>query len=277
MSKYTYTAADMVQLPRLSGADAMALGEQLVSAARPHRKSLQRPVTRALTALAARHGDLKETLRDQVVPDLDPGASAVPQDRALDGCWGGLDGFLAALGKLPATYPQAAEAAELRAAILPDGLGFLNYPHIREWTESELRLQRMGKAGLDQRVEALGGGLFLGALRDAHAAYGKVLGMTSPLELPAPASPGVRDALDAFTAALRDYVVKVMAAIEPGDRAGQALAERLLAPLSAWTSMTPARGNAKPAPKAEDPAPGTEALPPGAPAPASEAHTSAPA
>ncbi|MCC6551432.1 MAG: hypothetical protein IT372_00235, partial [Polyangiaceae bacterium] len=161
MSNYTYTAADMVQLPRLSGPDAMALGEQLLSAARPHREALQRPVTRALTALAARHGDLKEVLRDQVAPDLAPGASAVPQDRAVDGCWGGLDGFLAACTRLPAADPQAAEAAEIRAAVLPDGLGFLNYPFVREWTESELRLERMRKTGLDARIEALGGGLFL--------------------------------------------------------------------------------------------------------------------
>lgn len=119
MSNYTYTAADMVQLPRLSGPDAMALGEQILSAARPHREALQRPVTRALTALAGRHGDLKEVLRDQVAPDLAPGASAVPQDRAVDGCWGGLDGFLVACTRLPAAYPQAAEAAEIRAAGSP--------------------------------------------------------------------------------------------------------------------------------------------------------------
>lgn len=266
MSNYTYTASEMVQLPRLSGPDAMALGEQLLSAARPHGEVLGPPITRALTALTTRHGALKVVLRDQGTPEVEPGTSAVPQDRAVDGCWAGLDGYLVALTRLPATYPQAAEASEIRAAILPDGLAFLNWPYVREWTESELRLERMSNAGIDARIEALGGGLFLGALREAHAAYGKVLGMTSALEPAAPAA-GVRDALAAFTAALRDYVVKVMAAVEPDDHASQALADRLLAPLAAWTSMTPARGgNAKPAPKADPPAPDA-----GAPAPAAVA------
>jgi len=71
----------MVQLPRLSGPDAMALGEQLLSAARPHGEVLDRPVTRALTALTTRHGALKVVLRDQGTPEVEPGTSAVPAHR----------------------------------------------------------------------------------------------------------------------------------------------------------------------------------------------------
>ena len=77
-----------------------------------------------------------------------------------------------------------------------------------------------------------------------------------------------RDALDAFTAALRDYVVRVMAAVEPGDRKSQALADLLLAPLAAWTP-SPARP-AKPVGRPE--APGPEIA-----GPIPEAPTSAPA
>lgn len=262
MSKYT--ASDMVQLPRLTGTAAMALGEQLLSAARPHKTALPTWVARALTQLRSRHRTLKESLRDQVSVPGEPGGSSVLLDRALDGCWGALDGFLGALSKLPPRYPQAAEAAEIRAALLPGGLTFLSYAYVIEWTESELRLQRMRKAGLDARIEALGGGLFLEALADAHAAYGKGLGVTAPGAEPAPAPPGLREPLDAFTDALRDYVIKVRGMVDPRDAASRVLADRLIAPLENWSVGPQGRSTGKPAP-APEPPPASE------PAPASTA------
>lgn len=261
MSKYT--ASDMVQLPRLTGTAAMALGEQLLSAARPHKKALPRWVARSLSALAARQRELKAALRDQVTTPGEPGGSAVPLDRALDGCWGGLDAFLVALSKLPPRYPQAAEAAEIRSALLPDGLAFLSYAFVLEWTESELRMQRMRKAGLDARIEALGGGVFLEALAEAHAAYGKGLGMTAPGADPAPAAPGLREPLDGFTEALRDYVLKVRGMVDPKDPESRALSDRLIAPLASWSLGPRASHKAAPLP---EPPPAIEPAPASAPA-----------
>lgn len=255
MSKYT--ASDMVQLPRLTGTAAMALGEQLLSAARPHKAALPRWVARALSELRSRHRTLKEALRDQVTPQGEHGESLVDLDRTLDNCWGALDGFLVALSRLPGTCSQAVEAAEIRPAMLPDGLAFLNYTYVIEWTESELRLQRMRKAGLDQRIEALGGGLFLEALRDAHAAYGKALGMTAPGADPASVA-RIREPLDAFTDALRNYVIKVRGMVEPKDPATRVLADRLIAPLENWSVGPQNRSGNKPAPAPEpepEPAP----------------------
>ncbi|AUX24063.1 hypothetical protein SOCEGT47_045960 [Sorangium cellulosum] len=236
MSKYT--ASEVIQLPRFTAVGAMALGEQLLTAAKPVEAELPKGITRAFTALASRHGALAAALRDQVSLSGGGEASedAVQRDRVLDSCWSGLMDLLTAFTKLPAGTPEVAEASALKSAIFTNGgLKFLHLPFVLQWSESELRLQRIRKNGLDARIEALGGPRFLSALEAAHAAYGKALGVTAPAATPAEAPPSVREALDAFTEALRAYVIKVMGAVEPDEPETQALADRLLAPLASWS------------------------------------------
>ncbi|WP_437323320.1 hypothetical protein [Sorangium sp. So ce381] len=118
------------------------------------------------------------------------------------------------------------------------------HSYVLQWSESELRIQRIHKNGLDARIEALGGKRFLAALEAAHAAYGKALGVTAPAAAAA-APPSVREALDAFTEALRAYVIKVMGSVEPDEPETQELADKLLAPLASWSVGPSGRGAAR--------------------------------
>lgn len=269
MSKYT--ASEVIQLPRFTAVGAMALGEQLLTAAKPAKKQLVKGVARVLATLASRHDELASALRDQVSLSEGGEASedAVQCDRILDGCWSGLHDFLTAFTKLPPGAPEAAEASSLKAAIFTGGLKFLQLTYVLEWSESELRIQRMRKSGLDERIEALGGKRFLSALEAAHAAYGKALGVTAPAATAAAAPPSVRDALAAFTEALRAYVIKVMGSVEPDEPETQELADRLLAPLASWSVGSSGRGaprkNDKPEGDTAAPAPPGIPLHPGAP------------
>jgi hypothetical protein len=228
----SYSAADVIQLPRLQASGAMALGGQLLSAARPHKKVLSKSIAKALTAFDAQHAALSDAIRDQVLPEPEGGVDTVQLDRNLDGCWSGLNDFFTTFTKLPGV-PQAVEAASLQSAILPGGLKFILLPYELEWAESETRIQRIEKNKLDARVEALGGGIFLASIKKAHAAYGKALGMTGPTT-PGAAAPSIREPLDAFAAALRTYIVKVMGSVESDEPETQALADKLLLPLAAW-------------------------------------------
>ena len=228
----SYSAADVIQLPRLQASGAMALGGQLISAAKPHKKVLSKSIAKALGAFDAQHVMLTDAIRDQVLPDPVGGVDTVQLDRNLDGCWSGLNDFLTAFTKLPGK-PQAVEAASLQAAVLPGGLKFILLTYELEWSESEIRLQRIEKNKLDDRIEALGGGVFLESIKSAHAAYGKALGMTAPTT-PGAIAPSIREPLDAFAAALRTYIVKVMGHVEDDEPETKALVDKLLAPLAAW-------------------------------------------
>jgi hypothetical protein len=84
--------------------------------------------------------------------------------------------------------------------------------------------------------EELNGSAFVTALKNAHEAYGKALGITkSKPQLSDP--PEVRTALDAFAEALRSYVVQVVAFAYAGGPKAKT-AETLLAPLADWRSSS---------------------------------------
>jgi hypothetical protein len=261
----SYSAADVIQLPRLQASGAMALGGQLISAAKPHKKTLSKSLAKALTSLDTQRMALSDAIRDQVAPEPEGGAGTVQLDRNLDACWSGLNDYFTAFTKLPGR-PQAVEATSLQAAVLPGGLKFILLPYELEWSESETRLQRIEKNKLDARIVALGGGLFLESIKTAHAAYGKALGMTAPTAQGTTA-PSIREPLDAFAAALRTYIVKVMGSVEDDEPETKELADKLLSPLAAW-DIGPAQKASLPAttpnaPVVEVPAAAPKAKEPG--------------
>ena len=238
----TYSAADVIQLPRLQSSGAIALSGQLISAAKLNRKALSKSLVNALDILDTQHESLSDAMGDQVTPEPEGGVDIVQLDRNLDSSWSGLNDFLTAFTRIPGAS-KAVEAALLQAAILPAGLKFILLPYEFEWAESETRIQRMHKHKLTSRVEALGGGIFLEAINKAHIAYGKALGMTAPMT-PAPTPPSIREALDSFSAALRTYIIKVMAHVEDDEPGTELLAEKLLAPLTAWEAAPPPKSGA---------------------------------
>jgi hypothetical protein len=257
----SYDAVELVQLPRLSAPGALALGERMLAAAKPHKKVLSKSLQKALGTLVDTHVTLSEALRDQVPAEVLPGNDTVVLDRNLDSCWSGLNDFLTSFTKLPGT-PEADQAAQLKQVIFPDGLKFILLPYELEWSESETRLKRIAAHGLDSRIKALGGGVFLAALTKAHNAYGLALGMTAP-QSTAPSPLGLRPALDRFSAALRTYVVKVTGTVEDDEPDTKELADKLLAPLAAWDVGPAGKGSAAEKPAADKPPTGS---PPAAPA-----------
>lgn len=258
---------DLVQLPRVGAQAALALGRQVLAAAKAQK--VPTGAAKARTKLTAAHTALQEALVDQ----FDTSALESPEasepaiqelDRILDNCWAGLDDRLGGLTRLPEGTEGAAEAAALRSRLFPKGLSFLKLPYKIEWSESQTRLQLIEREGLGAQIETLAGKPFLPAVRAAHLRYGQALGMHDPLPGVA-AAPSVRAAFDAFLAALRAYVVKVVASIDEDHPETQEVADALLAPISAWAAAAK-RARTETAPASPDtPAPAEASADPAAP------------
>ena len=73
-----------------------------------------------------------------------------------------------------------------------------------------------------------------GGSKTAHLTYGETLGITA--EGQDPNTTGLREPLQAFTKALRAYVLAVAAHADPDDTASIELTDTLLAPLQNWQS-----------------------------------------
>lgn len=186
-----------------------------------------------------------------------PLASKRKADALVDNAMAALEQFLQAWARLPDTLPAAQLAAATHQTLFPDGTSFLKLPFSEEWAQIERRISLINSEGLDKQIAALGGAPFVKHLEEAHAAYGKALGLTAVPDAPAEVV-ALRDPLEAFISALRLYVIKVTAYGDAAKPETVALAERLLRPLTSWTGRA-----AKPAGDSE-PAP----VPPPSPAPA---------
>ena len=247
----TYTSLDFVQLPRLTGLGSLGLGQQMLAAADSQKKSLPKSLTKAHSALTAAHAALQTALVDQLGHGTETPAEEAPAiqelDRILDNSWAGLDDRLQGLARLPAGKPGVAEAAALRKRLFPTGLGFLKLNYRLEWSESQTRLELIDREGLTGSIDQLAGKVFLQSIREGHESYGRALGMTAALETPA-TMPQVRGAMDAFLEALRNYIVKVMASVEPDEPATQTTADALLAPFAAWNAAAKRTGKGEPLP-----------------------------
>ncbi len=261
-----FTVTDLVQLPRVGAQGGRALGTQVLAAAQA--ETLPKSVAKSHTKLKAAHAALETAIVVQFgAPTADASSEADPVvqelDRILDNCWSGIDDRLLGLTKLPAGTPGAAEAASLRRRLFPDGLQFLKLAYRLEWSESQTRLHLIEHDKLGPEVDRLVGKPFLPALKEAHANYGRALGMDQPI-VDAPGVPQVRGAFDTFVKALRDYVVKVVASVEEDEPDTQAVANALLAPIEAWSAANKRTRDA--APVAPAPAPETAAGGAGTPA-----------
>jgi len=231
--------ADLIQLPRFDAAGAVAVGEALCAVA-AEVPELPRSIQRAKDALEEDLASLRSAAaaRLAAAAAVDPAATA-SADRSLDACWTALHDWLAAFAKLPEGIAAQAEASALLTQIFPDGLSFILLPYEGEWEHSERRLAQLIDASggaaappeMGDRVRKLGGGVLVEAIAAAHAAYGKALGLPRPPGERAGGAPGVAAALDAFTATLRLYAVKVTGHVEIDDPKTAELASLLLGPL----------------------------------------------
>ncbi|MEZ4308558.1 MAG: hypothetical protein R3F14_10990 [Polyangiaceae bacterium] len=145
----------------------------------------------------------------------------------------------------------------MQASVFPDGLRFTLFAYPLEWAESQIRIERMATPEVAAALKALGAKTFVDAIRAAHAAYGKALGMgAAKATTPAPA---VRPAYLALLNAMRWYVIKIVASADPSAPESQSLVEDLLVPLTTWSVTSPRRNGADREAPPADPASETDA------------------
>ncbi len=248
----SFDASDMVQLPTIGVAGAIALGTELATQANAAGQ-LPAPIARAFLTLDVSHLALREAAKDRL-PDasLLTSASVREADHTLDAAWSSAFDWSTGWSKLPldANAAQVAIAHTLLVTLFSTGLKFTQIAFKLEWSESQTRLDLIDDEKLDASFAALGGEAFLTTIQSAHKAYGDALGLTKvKTEVP---QPSLRDPLDAFLAALRIYVVRVSAHADPEEPGSAELVKKLLGPVTKWRSALAqsAAGEKAPAPAA---------------------------
>lgn len=229
----TFTVEEMVQLPRMSASDTIALATSL------RTRALAAPVlppaiSRPLQIMVDELGILF-TLAESRIPDSAPNDSRELADRILNAAWAALRSWCKGWSLLP--YPEHAAqsdaARDLEARIFPDGLRFTQASFRIQWVESQARIGLIDREGLVAVVTTLGGAPFLDAVRKAHDEFGRVLGIT---EVPDDQEGAVyvRDAMDRLISSMRRYVLQVTAYADSGEPDSEALADALLMPIKTW-------------------------------------------
>jgi hypothetical protein len=246
----SFSALDLVTVPRSSAGLAIALGTALLTRAQAE-PALPPVFVRPLKRLAEQHGALCGAHEAQLDEPADDAAATGEADQQLDTAWSGLQGFLISNTKLsasPAGVERGERARVVLAMIFPDGLRFVNLPYREQWAESKRRLAKLGEPPTAEHVKALGGEPFVAAIEAAQERYGEVLHLTKPKKAPNQAK--VRDALERMLAAVRSYVLRVANYLDENedDAGAQAVGYALLAPLATWKSS----GSGRKAPPADD-------------------------
>ncbi len=258
----SFEAADLVQLPTIGVAGAIALGTELATQVNASGK-LPAPITKAFAALAASHLALRDAAQGRL-PDASmlESASVREADRTLDAAWSSTFDWCTGWSKVPLEVNAAkvAIARGLLASLFSTGLKFTQIQYKLEWSESQTRLDLIDREQLSASFDALGGEAFLKTIRAAHKAYGEALGLTkAKTEV---AQPSLREPLDAFLAALRVVIVRVSAHSDPDVPGSAELAKRLLGPVTQWRSASAQAAGAEQASAGEGEAEGDKAAAP---------------
>ncbi|MBK9266545.1 MAG: hypothetical protein IPM54_43005 [Polyangiaceae bacterium] len=227
------------RIPRVNLSGAIALGRALL-AATDLLPRLSEPVLRAKRLLASRLDSLTAATRGHAPYFHDQRSPIALAGRNLDANWVALHDFLEALAALPAHCSAARSAVEALVGIFPNGFELVRPPPLLEWAESEARLGRIDLGGFEATLRAIGGGPFVEAIREAHAAYGRALGNA---EGGAWSSRAIKRSLDASVLAIHAYVTCVIAELCDGDPESTAHLHALLAPLDFVQSCMDARSS----------------------------------
>lgn len=244
-----FSADNLVMLPMLNVDSGLALWQAL-RAGFAAEKKLPKFLQPAWKNVEDTGAELFRAAQQRLTDDggKAPSAQKRKADSQVDNAVAALEQFLAAWARLPDTLPEAQLAAAIHQTLFPDGTAFLKLAFEQEWAQIDRRVALIKSEGLDKGIEKLGGAAFVAHLQAAQKAYGKALGLTA-----VPAAPSepvtLREPLAAFASALRALVLKVAAHRDEEKPETVALAERLLRPLTGWTSRA-ARGSGT-----EEPAP----------------------
>jgi hypothetical protein len=226
----SYDAQDIISLPPLSATGAVALGQGLLTAGKAQTK-LPELVSTRLSALELAHTAVSQAVSKKPQQPTDPQRTR-SADQQEDRAWGAFHDWLHGWTRLQ--HPDADQARAMYAVLFPTRLKFTQLPYQLEWAEAETRLNRIASDNLDPEIEKLGGKLLIQQVRDSHAAYGEALGITA--EGQDPNNIAIREPLQAFTNALRAYVLAVAAHPDPNDPTSVSVTNAMLAPLQRWQS-----------------------------------------
>jgi hypothetical protein len=258
----SYTAQNLITLPRLSAAEADVLITQLLAAATIEAKAakgkeLPPPIERSRSRLTVAHVTLSEIVAPQIAADTQAKRKA---DRWIDSAWSGTFDWLSGWCKLPLhKNPHLDLCKALMELCFAEALGFTKLPYRLEWQQSRLRLDAIAREGHEKTFKQLGGSAFLANLTEAQEGYGVALGITVPAPAEVTGELGTR--MLAALAAVRDYVNRVAAYAEPDVPGSDELAEALLLPLSVWEATHRATAQGATEPAAEPAAPAQPAAP----------------
>ena len=179
----TFTAQDLIQLPRLNGRETVVLMTELETEAvahDPNGKSLPAPIERSRKRLGVALTGLDDVTRPKPDDEADTQAKR-KADQVIDKGWSATFDWLSGWCKLPLEKnPNLPRATALFNLIFGDALAFTKLPYKIEWKESKSRLDAIERDGHTKTFKALGGAVFLSHLTESQDAYGKALHITVP-------------------------------------------------------------------------------------------------
>lgn len=220
----------MIKLPRLNGASAVTLGEQLLTEAASAGDLpvfLERPRGRLAIAVTS--------LKGEILFKEEEGGEATEADEDIDDAWRSFSEWLGSIAGMPAGSVEKLDAVrKLHALIFSQGLSFIILSYREEWAQSESRLKEISDGGYEETLRTLGGGPFLDRLKSAHAHYGDVLNIKTPQE--ETNAPAVRENMAKLAAEMKEYVAKVATYPDREEPGSAELSEKLLRPLVQWKS-----------------------------------------
>ncbi len=228
----------MVVLPRMSRRSAQTLSERLVEQCEKEGSIppfIERP--RRRLARAIREFSVQETPSDPNEPSVDKEA------RALDDAWRLFSSWLGAFAGLPEEYaPDVGRIRALNRMLFRSGRPLILIPSREEWAQSEFQLSALAGGGFEPIIARLGGGPFLDRVKDAHASYGKALGIRVPVKMEN--DDEAWDLLQSLLSAMKSYIAKVAAYADPDDSGSEILSQTLLSPLFEFRETPSASPNA---------------------------------
>lgn len=177
--------SEYLELPVLDQAGATALAAALMASV-PARMPAE--VRRVAQEMGAASQVMRDAWDEEPVPNLH---DRRPADAAVDRAWAALHGrLLGYAGLPPERYPEAFEAGRLARALFPGGRWPWGAPLSQQWAESAERLALIAERGLEPRLVALAGPVFLAEVRRACQACAQTHGVDRlTLRLRAPGRP----------------------------------------------------------------------------------------
>lgn len=215
------------RIPRLNLVGALALGRALI-AATDLVPRLSESILRSRTLLESRLDHLTARARGYESHPWSDRAPIASAGKNLDASWMALYDWLGAFASLPPHFPASRTAIELLVGIFPDGVPLVRPPPLLEWAESEARIARIDKGGLEATMRSLGGNPFIEAIRTTHIHYMEKLGQGDG---GAWSSRALKQSLDAVVLAIHAYVTNVIAELFDDTPESTDNASALLGPL----------------------------------------------